>query len=190
MLRFHLLLRLSFFLAVSFLFFIGKAQDPVTEIKDSTGLKTYSVGKGETVLIGYDSAYILNRRIFKLYQDAYKTVKAGGNPSQKKLMDEYERLIALQDTMLKQKEEYYQGLKTNFDSLVSTSNRFADRTDMNVTAINQSLTNASNQLVNIKALLDDSLDKLKQENKKKFKWALGGFAVGIGVGTAIFLIAN
>jgi hypothetical protein len=183
------LLRPGIFLAVLFLLFTTDAQSQVNEIKDSTGLKTYSVGKGETVLIGYDSAYILNRRIFKLYQDAYKAVKAN-NPSQKKLMDEYERLIALQDTMLKQKEQYYQGLKTNFDSLVTTSNRFADRTDMNITAINQSLANASNQLVNIKGLLDDSLNKLKQENKKKFKWALGGFAVGIGVGTLIFLVAE
>ena len=187
--RSQFLLRRFFLPVAFFLFFAIKAHSQVNEIKDSTGLKTYSVGKGETVLIGYDSAYILNRRIFKLYQDAYKSVKAG-NPSQKKLMDEYERLIALQDTMLKQKEEYYQGLKTNFDSLVTTSNRFADRTDMNITSINQSLTNASNQLVNIKALLDDSLNKLKQENKKKFKWALGGFAVGIGVGTMIFLIAE
>lgn len=187
--RFQTLLRFGFFLAVIFYSRVCNAQNGTTEITDSTGLRSYSVGKGDTVLIGYDSAYILNRRIFKLYQEAYKSVKTG-NPSQKKLMDEYERLIALQDTMLKQKEEYYQGLKANFDSLASTSNRFADRTDANVTAINQSLANASSQLVNIKTLLDDSLNKLKQENKKKFKWAMGGFVVGVGVGSLIFLIAN
>ena len=92
--------------------------------------------------------------------------------------------------MMKEKEAYYQGLKTNFDSLASTSNRFADRTDANITAINQSLSNASSQLVTIKGLLDDSLNKLKQEQKKRFTWALGGFAVGIGVGTLIAVIAN
>src|SRR6478736_5473054 len=97
--QYQYLLRPGLFFAVLVLLFAKEAHSQVNEIKDSTGLKTYSVGKGETVLIGYDSAYILNRRIFKLYQDAYKSVKAG-NPSQKKLMDEYERLIALQDSML------------------------------------------------------------------------------------------
>jgi len=171
------------------LFSASKAQKQAIELKDSTGLKTYSVGKGDTVLVGYDSAYILNRRIFKLYQDNYKRVQSG-NPSLKKLLDEYEHLLAFQDSMLREKETYYQGLKTNFDSLVSSSNRFADRTDTNITAINQSLSNASSQLNNIKVLLDDSLNKLKLVNKQKFKWALGGFTVGIGVASLIFLIAK
>ena len=188
MLRFQLLLRSCFLLGALFGFVHSQAQD-VREIKDSTGLKTYSVGRGETVLIGYDSAYILNKRTFKLYQDNYKRIQAG-NSNIKSLMDQYEHLIAFQDSMMKEKEAYYQGLKTNFDSLASTSNRFADRTDANITAINQSLSNASSQLVTIKGLLDDSLNKLKQEQKKRFTWALGGFAVGIGVGTLIAVIAN
>jgi hypothetical protein len=187
--RIKLMLRIAFFLGGIILSFPSFSQRAAIELKDSAGLRTYSVGKGDTVLVGYDSAYILNRRILKLYQDTYKRVK-DGNPAQKKLVEEFEHLVAFQDSMLKEKEEYYQGLKTNFDALVSTSNRFADRTETNIAAINQSLANASNQLVSIKSLLDDSLNKLKQENRKKFKWAMGGFVVGVGVGSIIFLIAN
>ena len=183
------LLRFGFVIGAVFLFSVGNAQTQVIELKDSAGLKTYVAEKGDTILVGFDSAYILNKKIFKLYQDNYQRVKKG-DPATKKLLDEYERLVNFQDSMLWEKEKYYQGLKLNFDSLASTSTRFADRTEVNVTAINQSLANATMQLNNIKALLDKSLEELKAVNKQKFKWALGGFAVGIGVGTLIFLIAN
>jgi len=57
-------------------------------------------------------------------------------------------------------------------------------------AINQSLTKAEGNLTNIKALLDDSLQKLKAENKQRLKIAVKGFVVGIGVASLVFLIAK
>jgi hypothetical protein len=184
----QLFLKPLFFAAAIFLFTVeASSQNGVIAMKDSTALRSYSATRGDTLYIAYDSAYVLNKRTFKLYQDNYKRVQAG-NPSLKKLLDEYENLIALQDTMLKEKERYYQGLKSNFDSLLVSSNRFADRTDVNITTINQSLSTATNQINNIKVLLDDSLKKLNQESRKKFKWALGGFTVGVGVASVAFLI--
>ena len=165
------------------------SQTQITEIKDSTGLRSYAVVRGDTLLIRYDSAYVLNKKTFRLYQENYRRVQ-NGNPSQKKLLEEYENLISLQDSMLKAKEEYYQGLKSNLDSLVTHSNRFVNKTDLNITAINQSLTNATGQLNNIKTLLDASLEKLKLENKQKLKWAFKGFGVGVGIAAITFLIAR
>ncbi|MDB5207589.1 MAG: hypothetical protein JWR72_2664 [Flavisolibacter sp.] len=165
------------------------SQSQIMEMKDSIGLRSYGKGRGDTILIQLDSAFILNKKTFKLYQDTYKRVQAG-NPQAKKMVEEYERLVALQDSMLKEKEVYYQGLKSSFDSLATGSNDFLKRTDVNITAINQSLSNATGQLNNIKVLLDDSLDKLKLVNKQKFKWAVGGFTVGIGVASLVFLIAK
>lgn len=184
-----ILLRLFFFVASAFLTSACISQSQVIEIKDSTGLRSYAVEKGDTVLVGYDSAYILNKRIFKLYQDNYKRVQ-NSNPSFKRLLDEYENLISFQDSMLKEKEVYYQQVKSSFDSLVVHSTKFVDRTDVNITAINQSLSNATSQLNNIKVLLDDSLNKLKLENRRKIKWAIGGFTLGIGAASLLFLIAN
>jgi hypothetical protein len=158
-------------------------------VNDSTALRSYAVVRGDTLLIRYDSAFILNKKTFKLYQETYKRVQAG-NPQVKKLVDEYEALLALQENMFKEKEAYYQGLKTNFDSLAVHSNDFVKRTDVNITTINQSLSNATGQLNSIKVLLDDSLDKLKLQSRQKLKWAVGGFTVGIGVASLIFLIAN
>jgi hypothetical protein len=165
------------------------SQAHTIEMKDSTGLRSYAVMRGDTLVILYDSAYLLNKKTFRLYQDNYKRVQ-NGNPSQKKLLEEYENLVALQDSMLKAKEEYYQGLKSNLDSLVTHSNRFVDKTDINITAINQSLSSATGQLNNIKTLLDSSLEKLRLENKQKLKWAIKGFTVGIGVAAITFLLVK
>lgn len=165
------------------------SQSQVLEMKDSTGLRSYSVVRGDTLLINYDSAYLLNKKTFKLYQDTYKKVQ-NGNPAMKNLLANYEGLIALQDSMLKSKEAYYQSLKSNFDSLVNHSNNFVDKTSLNISAIDQSLSTATNQINNIKVLLDQSLDKLKKENRQRIKLAVGGFTVGVGVAAVIFAIAR
>lgn len=158
-------------------------------MNDSLGLRAYLATRDDTLLIRYDSAFLLNKKTFRLYQDTYKKVQTG-NLSNQKILVAYDSLVALQDQMLKAKEADYQFLKKNFDSLVVVSNTFVNRTDVNVNAINQSLTKAEGNLSNIKALLDDSLEKLKAENKQRLKIAVKGFVVGISAATLVFLIAK
>jgi hypothetical protein len=179
----HLLLTVICFYISPFCY----GQSRLLELKDSTGLRSYSIFKGDTLLISYDSAYVLNKKTFKLFQDNYKRVQSG-NIAFKPLLASYENVISLQDSMLKSKEAYYQQLKSNFDSLVTHSNGFVDKTALNITSIDQSLSNASNQLNNIKSLLDDSLDKLKTVNRQRLKLVIGGFTVGLGVAAVIFAI--
>lgn len=165
----------------------GFAQGQQKEMSDSIGLHSYTVFRGDTLLINYDTAYLLNRKTFALYRNTYKQVQAGSLSNQKILVA-YDTLVALQDKMLKQKEADYQGLKKNFDSLAMASNTFLARTDVNVTAINQSLDRATDNLTNIKALLDDSLEKLKKESRQRLKIAVKGFAVGVGTASLAFLL--
>lgn len=165
------------------------SQSKIIEINDSTGLHSYAVLRGDTLSVIYDTAYILNGKTFKLLQDNYKRVQ-NGNPELKGLFANYDALIDLQDSMLKSKEMYYQQLKGSFDSLVGNTTTFVKRTDMNINTINQSLSNATTELNSVKSLLNDSLNKLKQENKQKFKLAVGAFTVGIGISALIFLIAK
>ncbi|MBE7170234.1 MAG: hypothetical protein INR73_06575 [Williamsia sp.] len=163
------------------------AQNAISTQQDSTGLHAYSVLRGDTVVIGYDSAFLLNKKTFALYKNTYQRMQSK-DPSSAKLIGEYESLINLQDSMLRAKEQYYQGLKSNFDQLSSTASSFADRTDVNVKAINTSLLNVGGEINNIKSLLDDALAKLKKQNGQKIKVAISGFAVGVGVASLIFLV--
>src|SRR4051794_25287466 len=118
-------------------------------VNDSTGLHSYSTTRGDTIVIGYDSAFVLNKKTFKLYHDNYQKVK-NGNTTTTSLIENYEKLITFQDSMMKSKEAYYQGLKSNFDSLVNHSNNFVDKTAANINSIEQSLATATAQLNEIK----------------------------------------
>ncbi|HEX8278797.1 MAG TPA: hypothetical protein VF540_08880 [Segetibacter sp.] len=182
-------LHLTLTLMAIFVASVCLSQSRWVNIKDSTGLRSYTTIRGDTILIGYDSAYVLNKKTFKLFQENYKRVQ-NGNPTLKLLFANYENVIALQDSMLKTKEGYYQQLKANFDSVITHSNTFIDKTSLNINSIDNSLSNATNQLNNIKLLLDDSLDKLKSVNRQRIKLAVGGFVVGIGVAAVIFAITR
>src|SRR4051794_37231083 len=115
------LLQLLLITAAIFLSSACFSQGRTVEIKDSTALRSYSIFRGDTILLNYDSGYVLNKRTFKLYRDNYVRMQKG-NPSLKLLVENYESVISLQDSMLKSKEMYYQELKANFDSLVIHSN--------------------------------------------------------------------
>lgn len=165
------------------------SQGKLVKATDSAGLSAHPVPRGDTIVINYDTAYVMNKGTFKVYFNAYARLKKKDETTVK-LINDYEYLINLQDSMLRMKEDYYQQLKSNFDSVVHGSNVFLDKTSTNIIAINQSLTNATNEINNIKALLDDSLKKLEEERRKKFAAAVKGFGVGVGVAALVFLIAN
>jgi len=165
------------------------AQSTTDAGNDSTGLHAYAISRGNMLTINYDTAYILNGMTFKLLQGTYKKVQSG-NPELKSLLDTYDVIYKTQDSLIRSKEFYYQQLKGSFDSLVDNTTSFVKRTDTNITAINVSLSTATNELNNVKSLLDDSLQRLKQENRQKFKIAIGAFTVGLGAAAVVFLVTK
>jgi len=176
---------------LAIIFFFCKpcmAQDVIT-VTDSVGLHAYIVKKNEIATISFDTAYLMNKKLFQLYKKNYNRV-LNGDLSSSKIITAYDELVALQDSMLKTKEFYYQQLKGSFDSLAGNTNTFMDKTDSHLVGINTSLNAATTNLENIKVKLDDSLDKLKSQNNQKIKLALGGFTIGIVLASVIFLVAK
>ncbi len=160
-------------------------------LNDSIGLVAYGIAKGDTAIITYDSAFVVNRKLYHSLKNTYEKVRRGNtNSAINQLFALYDSIINFQDSMIKVRDEHYNALKLSFDNLAQSTNSFVDRTDQNVAAINQSITIATNQVNNIKTLLTSSIDQLKLQQKQKFKLVLGGFTVGVGVATLIFLIAK
>lgn len=169
--------------------FVCSAQNQSIEMKDSTSLQPYIILRGETILVGYDTARILNKKIFKLFQDNYTRVK-NNNSSVEKLEEAYDRLILAQEDLLNEREQSYQQIKLHFDTLMNISKNFVDRTSTNVSEIDLSLASATDKLNKVNLLIDSSLDKLKIQNNKKIKFGIGGFTLGVVVSTLIILIAK
>ena len=193
--KLHFMKILQFLFKYFFVFFsvllphFCLAQNRSIEIKDSTGLHCYSFFRGEKILIAYDTAYVLNKKVFKLFQDNYTRVK-NNNSSVKKLEEVYDSLILAQEGLLEEREQSYQQLKLHFDNLLNSTNTFIDKTNLNVSEIDQSLSSAAIQLNKVNGLIDSSLRKLKVENNKKILFGIGGFTAGVVVTTLVFLIAK
>jgi len=161
------------------------------EMRDSTGLHAYTLVRGDEGVILYDSAFLLNKKMYYLLRDTYNRVRNGNtNAAINKLFDQYDSIINFQDSMIKRRDEYYRELKTSFDDLASQTNKFVDRTEAHVSSIDTSITIATNQVNSIKTILTSSIDKLKIQQKQKFKLILGGFTVGVGVTSLLFLITK
>lgn len=179
----------AYFILFACLLLASFAQSQVKPVKDSIGIHAFRYLRGDTISIEYDTAYLANNKTFKIFQVIYENSK--NNSAKVKMLEKtYDSLVTAQQTLINEKEKYYQQLKSNFDSVIANTNTFVDKTDANVNDINQSLTRATGQLNEIKLLLDDSLAKLKTEHRQRLKIAIGGFAVGVGIASLIFLVAK
>ncbi len=171
----------------------SSAQNKLIDINDGTTLQFIKSFNGDTLLIHCDTILVLNKATFKIYKAAYDKVKSN-NSSIKELVANYENLIELQDDMLNTKERYYQEPKSKFDSLAGTATIFIDKSSANISQISSSLGRASDNLVETQKLLLDSQKLLEEERKNNWKRTLrvglGGFAVGITVGTLFFLFTK
>ncbi|SFD58956.1 hypothetical protein SAMN05518672_102521 [Chitinophaga sp. CF118] len=175
----------SFLLFVAAMFSVTlqcMSQDVKKEFKDCSTINVYTALQGDTILIKCDTSFLLNKPTFNLYQKYYKKVKSGSS-SVKEILDNYDNIIVMKDSMLTQKEFYYQELKLRFDSLSDNSLTFINKTSDSLHAVSTALDSATNKLVDTQNLLKDSQKLLTQERKKAtwktLKFGIGGVVVGV-----------
>ena len=161
------------------------------EMRDSTGLHAYTLVRGDEGVVLYDSAFLLNKKMYYLLRDTYNRVRNGNTSAAiDKLFEQYDSIVNFQDSMIKRRDENYKELKTSFDNLANQTNSFVDRTDANLSSIDTAITAATNHVNEIKTMLAKSIKEIQLQQKQKFKLVLGGFTVGVGVASLIFLIAK
>jgi len=161
----------------------------VVPISDSVGLNAILIEKGDTVTIIYDSAYVVNKKLYRLYKDIY-TKARNGNLVWQELSKAYTERIALQDSLLKSNEFYYTQLKQSFDLLAGKTNVFLDKTDNSLKDAGLSIDKVNANLENIKASLNDAIGLVKHEKTQQVKLVVGGFVIGASLASIVFLIAH
>jgi hypothetical protein len=164
----------------------GCFSQSVTPITDSTGLTAYLIQRGETGVLQYDSAYVLNKRLYKLYNETYNKASKG-NLLWQEFARAYTKVIVLQDSALKSKDFYYNQLKQSFDTLAGRTGSFLSRTDDGLKEIDQRLANATGNVENIKTSINSALETLKLQRRQKFHLVLGGVAIGASLASILFL---
>ncbi len=83
-------------------------------------------------------------------------------------------------------------LKFEYDSLSRNTENVISYTQKELHEVNAILDSTSRNLTEIKLLLVDAQDKIRNEKyqrlKSKFSWGVGGLAVGFGLSALFFLL--
>lgn len=167
--------------------FTATAQQAAKTYNDSTGLRVYTLKRNDHAVILYDTAYLLNKRTFALYRQSYE------NPldynSGKEIVLSFMSIIHQKDSLLDIRQNYYQQLKAEFDSLVSSNLKFLDQTDNRLKDASGRLEKVTASLESTKKLLDETQEQLKKEARRRnanaLKFGLGGVALGLVTGLLI-----
>lgn len=147
------------------------------------------VNMGDTIIIGCNSAYILNQNVIDNYR---KTLQNNRNCTD--IVKTYAALSNTQDSMIEQQNQRFNELRDKFDSLGNNTGQFLTVTQGSLTQLNDTLGAVAKNINDTKMLLEQTRLLIEQEKKNQWKdrlrWGLGGFGVGLAATTIIFLVAK
>lgn len=151
------------------------------------------VYKGDTVLIDCEVTYIVNKTTFRILENSNNKIRNGDYVQKELLANALETNESLNGTVSRNQDDYNL-LKSRFDSLAKNSITVIDKTLQNVTEASASNTKAMAEITDLKKRLKDIRAMLEKERKfrniEKFKWGIGGLAIGGAVATLLFLITK
>ena len=138
--------------------------------------------RGDTLVIGCDSVYLLNKKTFAIYQLGYEKWK-GRDINIKQAFNNYESMVELQSKRIEQQDREYHNLRIQFDSIAMASGNFIDKTGNKLSELTETLNTVNTNLNTAITQINESQNILKAEKKKKVKtaitWGVGGFVVGL-----------
>jgi hypothetical protein len=148
---------------------------------------------GDTVLVRCDTIYVLNKNSFAVLQNLNLRVRNGFFVTRELHELDSVKIHSL-TASLDSAHRDYRLLKNDFDTLtrqciavIDSTREASDRITGNILVAKKELDELRANLNTAQALLKD---EKKQRAKLKLNWGLGGFAVGIGVTSLIFLVTK
>jgi len=176
-----LLIRFLLFFLLVLLTNLSANAQMLKHYNDSAKTVINTFYRGDSVLIGADTVFLLNKPTFKIYKRFYDKGRSGSG-SFKAVIAEYEDVIHTKDDMLQSKEAYYQDLKSQFDALSSKSVAFMDKTSNGLMQVSATLEKTTTSLIETQKLLEESrkmlIDERRKQNFKALKFGIGGVLVG------------
>jgi hypothetical protein len=158
-------------------------------LKDCTGIRSFRVTRGDTVLINCDSAFVLNPSTFAAYQlQSAKAVRL--NATSRELAGAYAGLFNLQEARLSEQSKEFEQLSLKMDSLSRESAHSATRVIFDVDAVSRAVEKVTADLTEVQSMLEQTRSLLANQEKKKKKNGFGRYVIGFGIGFALGIIVN
>lgn len=150
-----------------------------------TDVRALLVTTGDSLVIGCDTAYVLNVPTFRLYDHAYRDMR-DRSPSLAGLMSAYDEIITLQDQRLREQQQSYDELRASFESMSSASSSAFEQASRRLTDAAGDMDLLHTHLTEANRLLEETRSIMESErrgwNLEKILWGAGGVAVGLVTG--------
>lgn len=150
-----------------------------------TDIRTLLVTSGDSLVIGCDTAYVLNVPTFRLYDHAYRDLR-DRSPSLAGLMSAYDEIITLQDHRLREQQRSYDELRASFESLSTSSSSAFEQATRRLSDAAGDMDLLHTHLTEANRLLEETRSIMESErrgwNLEKVLWGAGGVAVGLVTG--------
>lgn len=156
---------------------------------DCVTVSSFLTGKGDTLVIGCDSVYLLNKKTFSIYQTAYDRWK-GRDVNVRQVFGTYESLVKLQERRIEQQELEYNHLKAQYDSLAFSLVQFIDKTGSRLGELSNDMQKVNASLNSAMLQIKDSQTLLAAEKKKRIRSSIAFGAGGLTAGLLLGLLLN
>jgi hypothetical protein len=146
--------------------------------------------KGDTILVNCDTVYTMTNERYQGYELMRLTLLKNNNL----LFSTISQMKSAYETRIEQQKTEYLTLKSLYDDLDVKSTGYIKIIDNNLKASMASIESANIKIDSTRALIKDTRDIIKSDIRKQFGgkllWGVGGVVIGLGVTTAIFLLAG
>ncbi|MHC1706475.1 MAG: hypothetical protein AB9842_03015 [Bacteroidales bacterium] len=151
----------------------------VQHFKDSCCLSTSKpmlLRQGDKVVIGCDTAYLVNAYRLRLYEKAKNYLMTLAGNTDKMIVNQAE-------TAVNQMDAYFSEIQSRYFILSEEVKKSQHENKIQLQAVNQELDKARNDLSNSKNDLRDLEDQLKKSRRKEKtkRFVYGGIGIGAGL---------
>jgi len=175
--------RLLSFMGLLLLILPGYAQQPVVFNPTDPYQKAFLLRQGQKVDILCDSAYVITKLRYNLYEKAVQGVRNTNYANVYSLIEAYENALKLC-------QQSYDTLFGKYNATYNYSMSAIDKSTGDLKMINKDLKSVNDSLITAQHHLDVAIKEVKATRSQKYLWGIGGLGLGAVTGIIVGLLLH
>ncbi len=161
----------------------GYAQQPVVFNPADPYQKAFLLRQGQKVDILCDSAYVITKLRYNLYEKAVQGVRNTNYANVYSLIEAYENALKLC-------QQSYDTLFWKYNATYNYSMNAIDKSTGDLKIINKDLKSVNDSLTAAQHHLDTAIKEVKATRSQKYLWGIGGLGLGAVTGIIVGLLLH
>jgi hypothetical protein len=179
-------------LILSILFATGKlfSQQTLQSLCEKDKYAVMFFYKGDIVTIPCDTLVVVNTATYRLYDLVFRSNSKTLSKNEKLINSLYDNSKVLYEHRIIEQQKDIERLQNQNDSLIRKSLALVKNTSPQLDRVDASLTEATRSIEKANSNIEEAITMVRSEmrtsNRRKVKWGLGGFGLGV-ITTALIL---